>query len=140
MADYKTSQKLSGSAHQDSGLATSDISISSSSPQCFKIYWSITLKDLFVSRQITSFLKNYGMSLFGGGGLTERDMGRGVRNVHFIRDVLNGCSFDVSLHSLDSILDFRVIVLNVIFPFEGYELNMPYYLYVCGIYIVPHQR
>jgi len=30
--------------------------------------------------------------LFGGGGLTERDMREGVKNVHFIRDVLNGCS------------------------------------------------
>jgi len=57
MANYQTFEKLYCSAHQDSGIATSDIIISRcSSPRCYKIYWSITLKDLFVSHQITSFL------------------------------------------------------------------------------------
>src|SRR6218665_3664196 len=97
MADYKTSQKLSGSAHQDSGLATSDISISSSSPRCYKIYWSITLKDLSVSLQITSFLKNYGISIFGGGDLTNRDIGPGINHVHFTGDILNGCSLNTEI-------------------------------------------
>src|SRR6218665_124632 len=41
---------------------------SSSSPRCYKIYWFITLKDLFVSLKISSFLKNYGMSFFGWKG------------------------------------------------------------------------
>ena len=50
MADYQTFYKLYYSAHQDSELATSDITTtSSSSPRCYKIYWFITLKDLFVS-------------------------------------------------------------------------------------------
>ena len=59
MADYQVVYKLYCSADQDSGLSTSDISISR--PRSFKIYFSITLKDLSVSRQITSFLKHYGM-------------------------------------------------------------------------------
>ena len=48
------------------------IIISSSSNRCYKIYWSMALKDLSVSCQIISFLKNYGMS-FWGGGLTKSD-------------------------------------------------------------------
>ena len=73
MADYQTFEKLYYSAHQDSGLATSNIIISSSSPQCYKIYWFITLKDLhvFASDMLNNlFLKNYGngMSFFGGRG------------------------------------------------------------------------
>jgi len=71
MADYQTFQKLYCSAHQDSELASRDISVSS--PRCYKIYWSITLKDIFVSCQISLFLKNYGMSLFGRGSLTKRN-------------------------------------------------------------------
>src|SRR6218665_3022059 len=41
-----------GPSPPDSGLPTSDIIIisSSSSPRCYKIYWFITIKDLFVSR------------------------------------------------------------------------------------------
>ena len=53
MADYQTFEKLNCSAHQNSGLATSDISICI--PRCYKIYWSIKLKDLSVSRRITSW-------------------------------------------------------------------------------------
>ena len=67
MADYQTFYKLYCSAHPSPGLATSDISISSNSPRCYKICWSITLKDLSVTRQITSFLKIYEMSIFGEG-------------------------------------------------------------------------
>jgi len=78
MADYQTFEKLYYcSAHQDSGLATSDISISSSNPRCYRIYLYITLKELSVSRQITSFLKIMGCSFLGvwlkG---TRKDMGR----------------------------------------------------------------
>jgi len=58
MADYQTFEKLYYSAHQDSGLATSNIIISSSSPQCYKIYWFITLKDLhvFASDMLNNFV------------------------------------------------------------------------------------
>src|SRR6218665_2543925 len=59
---------------------TSDIIISSSSPQCYKIYWLITLKDLFVSGMLNNWLKGIKM-----------DMGEGVK-CHFLGDVLNGCS------------------------------------------------
>src|SRR6218665_1269129 len=67
---------------------------SSSSPRCYKIYWFITLKDLFVSRSITSFFLNYGMSFLGEEGLAERDRKGhgGVKNVHFLGDILNGYS------------------------------------------------
>ena len=68
MADYQTFEKLYYcSAHQDSGLATSDISISSSNPRCYRIYLYITLKELglSVSRQITSFLKIMECSFLG---------------------------------------------------------------------------
>jgi len=48
---------------QDSGLATSDLPdlLVVVALDVYKIYWSITFKDLSVSRQITSFLKNYRM-------------------------------------------------------------------------------
>jgi len=32
------------------------------------------------------------MFFFGEGDLTRRDMAEGVKNVHFIGNVLNGCS------------------------------------------------
>ena len=47
-----------GSIHKGrphSGLATSDI-ISSSSPSCYKIYWFVALKDLFVSDMFNNFV------------------------------------------------------------------------------------
>ena len=58
------------------------------------IYWFITLKDLFVSRSITSFFLNYGMSFLGEEGLVERNRKGhgGVKNVHFLGDILNGYS------------------------------------------------
>src|SRR6218665_363725 len=44
---------------------------------------------------MTSFLKNYGMSFFGGGDLTKKDrrgQGEGGQKCPFLGDVLNGCS------------------------------------------------
>ena len=54
MADYQTFKKLYYSAHHDSGLATSNIV--SSSPRCYKIYWFIMLKDLYVSDMLSNFV------------------------------------------------------------------------------------
>ena len=47
--EVEKSQILKLQDLKDSGLATSDIIISSRSPRCYKIYWTIKLKDLSIS-------------------------------------------------------------------------------------------
>ena len=82
------------------GLATSDTSISSRSPRWYKILLVYNVKRPIHITSNNFVLKNYGMSILGGGCLTKR--GRkghrvgGIKNVHFICDILNGCSSNMT--------------------------------------------
>src|SRR6218665_138247 len=47
------------------------------------------------------------------GGLAERDMGTGVKNVHFLGDVLNGCSLNIwEVTSIWKMVPFHVILYS----------------------------
>src|SRR6218665_15821 len=91
MADYQTFKKLYYSAHHDSGLATSNIV--SSSPRCYKIYWFIMLKDLFVSDMLNNFVssKLWDVLFWGRGSDLKGQKGAGGQKCPFLGDVLNGC-------------------------------------------------